>query len=142
MHHNIPYARKAYHDSSMMRQFSEARDTAPEMNNQTTGGMASLEVNPQQGYNLDKQRINISRNAETAVAGQISKLKNEQVAANMGLSTQEFRAQQDLQAWTAGIMEGQAPATAELGSRIAAGDMGTLQAIASMRQQVNGMNLT
>ena len=140
--HNTPYARTAYHDSSRMRQFNEARDTSPEVPNQLTGGMASLDINPQPGFNMDKQINNLKRNAETAATGQISRMKTEDVAAQMGLSTAEFRAQQDLQSWTAGIMEGQAPATAELGARLAAGDDGALRMVASMRQQVNGMNLT
>ena len=140
--HNTPYARTAYHDSSRMRQFSEARDTSPEVPNQLTGGMASLDINPQPGFNMDKQINNLKRNAETAAIGQRARLKTEEVARQMGLSTQEVRAQQDLQTWTAGIMEGQAPATAQLGAMMQSGDDTVLRSVASMRAQVNGMNLT
>ena len=68
-------------------------------------------------------------------------MKNQQTALEMFEATDAYRAQQDLQEWTAGIMEGQAPATAALGAMIEAGDDSVLRTVAAAKNYVNGMNL-
>ena len=118
------------------------RETSPEIDNAgDSGAMSSVGMNAQQSYNIDKQINNLRRNTDTAITGRIAQMTNEQKAAQLGMDTAAYRAQLDLQTWTAGIMEGQAPATAQLGAMMASGDNSTLAAVASMRQAHNGMNL-
>ena len=71
----------------------------------------------------------------------MSEMNNQQKALEMFKATDAYRAQQDLQSWTAGIMEGQAPATAALGAMIEAGDDSVLRTVAASKHYVNGMNL-
>jgi len=141
--HNTPYSRAALPLSEAMRNTPGfRRNLAPEIDNASdSGAMSSVDMNAQQSYNIDKQINNLRRNTDTAITGRIVKMTNEQKAAQLGMDTAAYNAQQDLNTWISGIMEGQAPATARLGAMMQSGDESTLAAIASMRQMHNGMNL-
>ena len=139
---NPTYARAALPLSEAQRGLQGMRrDLAPEVMGQDTGNMASLHGNPQTNYQIDKEINNLRQNAQTAVPGKLSEMKNQQTALEMFEATDAYRAQQDLQEWTAGIMEGQAPATAALGAMIEAGDDSVLRTVAAAKNYVNGMNL-
>ena len=119
------------------------RQLAPEIDNASdSGAMSSVDMNAQASYNIDKQINNLGRNRDTAVTGRIVQLTNEEKARQLGMDTAAYRAQQDLQTWTAGIMEGQAPATAQLGAMLEAGDNSVLADVQAMKYRINGMNLT
>ena len=139
---NPTYARAALPLSEAQRGLQGMRrDLAPEVMGQDTGNMASLQGNPQTNYQIDKEINNLRQNAQTAVPGKLSEMKNQQTALEMFQATDAYRAQQDLQDWTAGIMEGQAPATAALGAMLEAGDDSVLRTVAAAKNYVNGMNL-
>ena len=139
---NPTYARAALPLSEAQRGLQGMRrDLAPEVMGQDTGSMASLQGNPQTNYQIDKDINNLRQNAQTAIPGKMSEMKNQQTALEMFEATDAYRAQQDLQDWTAGIMEGQAPATAALGAMIEAGDDSVLRTVAASKHYVNGMNL-
>ena len=139
---NPTYARAALPLSEAQRGLQGMRrDLAPEVMGQDTGNMASLHGNPQTNYQIDKDINNLRQNAASAIPGKLSEMKNQQTALEMFQATDAYRAQRDLQDWTAGIMEGQAPATAALGAMLEARDDSVLRTVAAAKHYVNGMNL-